>query len=169
MSMQQAPNCSERTHKSDFFLFFFFFKPNGLKNASETISAVGKMKSPSKKYIIIPKNSLCYPAERVLGNTPRASESFVRSRNQQNFSAEPLHYCHGNCKLNREGMTECSRKWTPRLRCPSLKFLMNDYKAVIPCLTKNPESPKIGTAQSRKGLHMIFKSYVGHWPKAFFG
>lgn len=86
-----------------------------------------------------------------------------------NFRAEPLHYCHGNCKLNREGMTECSRKWTPGLRCPSLKSLMNDYKSVIHRLTKNPESPKTGTAQSRTSLHVICKSYAGHWPKAFFG
>lgn len=45
------------------------------------------MKIPSKKYIIIPKNSLRYPAERVLGNTPQASESFVRSRNQHEFQS----------------------------------------------------------------------------------
>lgn len=83
MHMQQAPNCSKRTHKSN----FFSFQPNGLKNASETISAVGKMKIPSKKYIIIPKNSLHYSADRVLGNTPQASESFSLSRNQHEFQS----------------------------------------------------------------------------------
>lgn len=83
------------------------------------------------------------------------------------FRAEPLHYCHGNCKLNREGMTECSRKWTPGLRCPSLKILMNEYKSVIPCLTKTPESPKIGTAQSHKALPRIFRTYADIGPRLF--
>lgn len=74
--MQQTPNCSKNTQKSD---FFFFFLTKMIKNASENISAVGKMRIPSKNYIIISKNSLCYTAETVLGNAPWASESFVRS------------------------------------------------------------------------------------------
>lgn len=55
-----------------------FLKAKWIKNASENIAAVGKMWIPSKKYIIIPKNSLHY-TEWVLGNTPWASKGFVTS------------------------------------------------------------------------------------------
>lgn len=101
------------------------------------------MKIPSKKYIIIPKNSLHYPADRVLGNTHGPARASARAETSTNFRAEPPHYCHGNCKLNCEGMTECLRKWTPGLRCPSLRILMNDYRSVIPCPTKNPNLLKL--------------------------
>lgn len=52
------------------------------RNASENIAAVGKMWIPSKKYMIISKNSLQYTAEMALGNTPWATEGFVSSIKQ---------------------------------------------------------------------------------------
>lgn len=72
--MQQTPNCSTNTRTK----IRLFFKAKWIKNASENIAAVGKMWIPSKKYIIISKNSLRY-TEWVLGNTPWASKGFVTS------------------------------------------------------------------------------------------
>lgn len=56
------------THKNQ--TFFFFFLTKWVKNTSENTSAVVRMQIPSKKYIIISKNSLCYNSRDGTGKYP---------------------------------------------------------------------------------------------------
>lgn len=90
------------------------------------------MQIPSQKSIIISKNSLHYPAERVNWEIPHgAVRSLSEAETSTNFKAEPPNYCHGNFNLNCEGMTEDPSKQPSGLRCPSLKVLLKDFELEI--------------------------------------
>lgn len=122
------------------------------------------MKSPSKKYIIIPKNSLHYPAERVLGNTPRASDSSIRSRNQHGFQSRTPSLSSWKLQTKPWGNDRVLRKMDTRIEMSITQDFDEWLQASDLLPDQNPNSPKTGTAQSRRGPHIIFRS----WPKAFF-